>query len=169
MSPVHGWHPSSARGTSEMCSGMFCTSGHSSPGQKLAGASAHPTGRTRVVPRPFSKMVPGPQTPTWTRGRAPYNQHYCLPSFLLHGTIKQGTQRLEIKTSTERHVYHSMYYSLVYKVFCLYNSTQVLKYDGKCRKTIQDMSYRSFHFLLSISRKKRNTVQESACKKNPSL
>lgn len=27
------------------------------------------------------------------------------------------------------------------------------------------MSYRSFHFLLNIIRKKRNTVQESACKK----
>lgn len=129
--------PSSARGTSEMCSCAFCTSGHSSSRQKLGSISLSDRQGTSGWPWPFPRMVPGPQTPMRAWGRAPYKQHYCLPSFLLHGTIKQGTQSLEINTSTERNVYHSMYYSLVYKVFCLYNSKQVLKYDGKCRKTIQ--------------------------------
>lgn len=129
--------PTSARGTSEMCSCTFCTLGHSSPGWKLGTVSLTARQDTSGWPWPFCKMAPGPQTPTWAWGRAPCKRHYYPPSFLLHGTVKQGTQSLEINTNTERNVYHSMYYSLVYKVFCLYNSTQVLKYDGKCRKTIQ--------------------------------
>lgn len=85
------------------------------------------------------------------------------PHSLCMRRANRETQGMQINTSTERNVYHSLYYSLVYKVFCLYNSIQALKYDGKCRKTQQTCLTDLSISFLNITRKKRKKNCTGKC------
>lgn len=62
-----------------------------------------------------------------------------------------------------------MYYSLVYKVFCLYSSTQVLKYDGKCSKTIKTCLTGLFISFWVQAERKETLYRKVLAKKDPSL
>lgn len=85
--------------------------------------------------------------------------HFCMRQ------ANREPKSMQINTSTEQNVYHSLYYSLVYKVFCLYNSIQALKYDGKCRKTKQTRLTDLSISFLNITRKKRKKNKNKTTKK----